>query len=144
MGSENSIVERLEDQINWYDSKSIKSQRCYKILKTVEIVAASCVPFAAGMGASPYATGGLGALVTVLEALEHLNQYHSNWISYRSTCEELKHEKYLWLGSAGPYKGVQDPSALLAERTEALTSREHAKWVSARAKSEEGHGPPPQ
>ncbi|HWX20688.1 MAG TPA: DUF4231 domain-containing protein [Candidatus Binatia bacterium] len=53
-----------------------------------------------------------------------------DWFTYRSTCEDLKHEKYLWLAKAGPYASVERPDALLAERIESLVSREHAKWVS--------------
>jgi hypothetical protein len=63
-----------------------------------------------------------------------LNQYQHNWITYRSTCEELRHEKYLWLSRAGPYVDAGDSTALLAERIEALISREHSRWVAERAK----------
>jgi DNA modification methylase len=57
------------------------------------------------------------------------DQYHANWISYRSS-EALKHEKYLYLGKAGPYAAAKDPHGLLAERIESLVSLEHAKWAS--------------
>jgi uncharacterized protein YdeI (BOF family) len=45
-------------------------------------------------------------------------QYHPNWITYRSTCEALKHEKYLYLAKAGPYAAVIDAHVFLAERIE--------------------------
>jgi hypothetical protein len=69
-------------------------------------------------------------VITVLEGMLHLNQYEQNWITYRSTCESLKHEKYVYLGKAGPYSGSADPHALLADRIESLVSQEHAKWAS--------------
>ena len=53
-----------------------------------------------------------------------------SWITYRSTCESLKHEKYVYLGKAGPYAGSADAHAVLADRIEALVSQEHAKWAS--------------
>ena len=62
---------------------------------------------------------------------QQLNQYQQNWITYRSTCEALKHEKYLYMAKAGPYAAASDSHALLAERIESLISQEHAKWVSA-------------
>jgi len=49
---------------------------------------------------------------------------------YRSTCEYLKHGKYLFLASAGPYRNAENPATLLAERIETLVSQEHAKWIS--------------
>jgi hypothetical protein len=58
-------------------------------------------------------------------------QYQQNWITYRSTCERLRHEKFLFAAGAGPYT-VARAEALLAERVESLVSQEHAAWVSQR------------
>jgi Protein of unknown function (DUF4231) len=122
-------MERLEDQIGWYDRKSNSNQRTFKWMKVVEILAAALVPLFAGFKL-PWFAGGSGALIAILEGLQQLNQYHFNWITYRSTCESLKHEKYLYLAKAGPYGGAVDPHTLLAERIESLVSQEHAKWAS--------------
>ena len=137
MTSSNQTVERLEDQITWYDNKSVVNQRWYKTLKVIEIIAAAMIPFAAGFEAPAVLIGGLGVCIVFLEGLQALNQYQQNWITYRSTCEELKHEKYLWLAKAGPYLKADTPDALFAERVESLISREHAKWVSAREQNEQ-------
>ena len=127
-----AILERLEDQIGWYDRKSIANQKAYKRVKLVEIAAAALIPLlsASGLPKVFWITGGLGALITVLEGMVHLGQYQQNWIAYRSTCESLKHEKYTYLGKAAPYAMASDPHALLAERIESLVSQEHAKWAS--------------
>jgi len=126
------IMARLEDQINWYDRKSSLNQRIFRRIKITEILAAALIPFVSvfRMQFVSYTTAGLGVLITVLEGMLHLNQYQQNWINYRSTCEELKHEKYVYLGNAGPYASVNDPHALLAERVESLVSQEHAQWAS--------------
>jgi Protein of unknown function (DUF4231) len=126
------VMERLEDQIGWYDQKSLVNQRYFKRIKTIEICSAALIPFLAALNL-PHAlwvTGGLGVVITVLEGMLQLNQYQQNWIAYRSTCESLKHEKYVYLGKASPYTNVADPHALLAERIESLVSQEHAKWAS--------------
>ena len=126
------ITERLEDQIAWYDRKSSSNQRIYKRIKITEIVAAAVIPFLPALPI-PYTTwidGALGVLITILEGSLHLNQYQQNWIAYRSTCESLKHEKYVYIANASPYAGVADPRALLAERVESLVAQEHAKWAS--------------
>lgn len=132
--TETPTLKRLEDQIAWYDGRSKYNQRMFKAMKIAEVVAGALVPLAAGMEAPPLVTGALGALIVVLETLQHLNQYHENWIRYRSTAEALKHEKYLYLASAGPY--VQgDSLKLLAERLEGLVSQEHARWVAGRERA---------
>lgn len=127
------IMDRLEDQIGWYDRKSMINQRYFKRIKIIEITAAALIPFLSAFRNIPqlaYVSGGLGVLITVLEGLLHLNQYQQNWITYRSTCEALKHEKYVYLAKAGPYSGSSNPYALLADRVESLVSQEHAKWAS--------------
>lgn len=123
---------RLEDQIAWYDAKSRHNQRWFKLLKVWQIVVAAAIPVAAAAEAPVWLMGGGGALIVVLEGFQQLQQYQQNWTTYRSTCERLKHEKYLFAARAGPYAAVARPDALLAERVEGLVSQEHAAWVSHR------------
>lgn len=47
----------------------------------------------------------------------------------------MKHEKYLWTAKAGPYS--VDSDRLLAERIEALISREHSLWVSTQEQAKQ-------
>ena len=92
------------------------------------------------MSAPLWLIGGGGALIVVLEGLQQLQQYQQNWTTYRSTCERLKHEKFLFLARAGPYAAAPDPEPLLAERVEGLVSQEHAAWVSHREEASERIG----
>lgn len=123
---------RVRDQIGWYDRKSRQNQRWFKRLKVTEIVTAAAIPFAASVSVPVAVVGGGGALIVVLESLQQLQQYQQNWITYRATCERLKHEQFLFLAEAGPYANAADPEALLAERVEGLVSQEHAAWASHR------------
>src|SRR3954470_10526576 len=132
--------ERLETQIAWYDRKAIKNHRWFKRLKVLQIVTAAAIPVAAAFGASTEAIGGAGALIVVLEGLQQLQQYQQHWATYRSTCERLKHEKYLFLARAGPYTMAPRPEALLAERVEGLVSQEHAAWVSQQQEASKRSG----
>jgi hypothetical protein len=134
------IIERLEDQISWYDLRSMSNMRWYKRLKISEIASAAVIPFlaASNIPRAEIATGALGVLVTVFEGMLQLNQFHENWIRYRSTCESLKHEKYIYLANAGPYANIEKPRALLAERVESLVSQEHAKWATVQQQDPQG------
>jgi hypothetical protein len=132
-GQDDAVTQaRLEDQISWYDSKSLRSQRLYKGIKVGQLTVAASIPVVAVLSAASWITAGIGSLVLVLEGIQQLGQYQQNWISYRSTCEALKHEKFLYFAQAGPYADSDRREALLAERVEGLVSQEHAKWVSAR------------
>jgi Protein of unknown function (DUF4231) len=127
---EDPTWERLEDQIRWYDRKSGQSQRRYKRLKLLELAVAAALPVVAGVGSPVWVTGGLAAVIVVLEGAQHLYQLQEHWITYRSTAEALKHERYLYLARAGPYVG-EDRHRQLAERIEGLVSQEHAKWTAS-------------
>jgi hypothetical protein len=136
------IFDRLESQIDWYDRKSRASRRMFKRIKIIEILSAAAIPFLAALS-FPYdklVTAGLGVLITVLEGLLHLNQYQQNWTTYRSTCEALKHEKYVYLANAGPYANAAAAHALLAERIESTVSQEHAQWSSIQQQAARAEG----
>ena len=137
---EDPIIARIEEQINWYDAKSGKCQKSYKRIKLVEIVAAALIPFLAALHLSdanshlPITTGTitalLGVLITILEGVLQLNQYQQTWVTYRATCEALKHEKFTYIAGAGVYASAANPHALLAERADTIGSQENTKWAS--------------
>ena len=131
--------ERLEDQIGWYDRNSSKAGLWYKLMKVLQLVAAAAIPVAAILNAPKAVPGVLGSLIVVLEGVQQLFRNHENWVTYRSTCEALKRERFLYLARAGPYAGLTLPQVLLAERVEALASQEHDKWVSNQ--TEQPHKP---
>jgi hypothetical protein len=131
--------DRVEDQINWYEANSTKNKNWFTSLKIVQLVCAAAVPVMASIHAAVWVTGGLGAVVVVVEGIQQLGQYQANWINYRSTVEALKHEKFLFLAGAGLYHAAGDPKRLLAERVETVISQENTKWSAgtrARAGSE--------
>ncbi len=131
MSEADPTMVRLDDQIDWYDRRSGTSQSMYKVIKLAQMMLAAAIPVLAGVRLDGHVLlGALGALVVILEGVQQLYQFQQNWTTYRSTCEALKHEKYLYLGNAGPYAAADDPHTVLAERVESLISEEHAKWVA--------------
>jgi hypothetical protein len=121
---------RLENQIGWYDRKSGQAQRAFTLLKLATLVLAAGLPVAVAASAPGWAVASMGALVAVIEGGQQLYKFQENWILYRSTCEALRHEQYLYLANAGPYADSGGRDALLAERIEGLVSQEHAKWAA--------------
>ncbi len=130
--TDNPTYARLEDQIQWYEQKSGFNHRRFVTIKGAQLLAAAAIPVIATIDSPAAVAAALGAAVVVLEGFQQLNQYQQNWSSFRSTAEALKHEKYLYLASAGPYRHSRRAVPLLADRIEGLISQEHAKWVSAR------------
>lgn len=121
---------RLEQQIKWYDSKSISAQYWYKKTEMAELICAVMIPFMANYNAN--FTALLGACVVLIAGSQQINQWSQNWTTYRSTCEALRHEKYSYLGKSGVYEGKtsQEAKNILTQRVESLISTEHSKWIS--------------
>jgi len=123
--------DRLEDQLGWYDRRSVAAQQAYKRIKLGQLVVGATVPLVAALQAPAAVTAVLAAVVVVAEGAQQLYQWQMNWVLYRATAEALKHEKFLYLAAAGPYS-TADRRRVLAERLEGLVSQEHARWTEAR------------
>ncbi len=122
---------RLENQLAWYGDKSVKNHRWSNLLKIIQTALALLIPMLNLLtGNVKWATAGAGALIVLLEAIQQLKQYSTLWVTYRSTAENLKHEKFLFLSAAGPYRGLSEAERLiqLAERVEERVSTENANW----------------
>lgn len=133
-----SGYERLEAQIDWYDRKSASNQRSYKLGRLFVLLAAASIPLLA-LNECTNVVAVLGALIAAAEGAQHLYQWQHNWITYRSTCEALRHEKYCYIERADPYDIEDDRQArkLLVERVESLISTEHSKWIASQDKAAE-------
>ena len=120
--------------MQWYDRKSIGNKRWYKFLRVTQLCLAASIPVIALAGAvwSKWVTAAFGGLIAVLEGVQQLNQFGPQWITYRSTAEKLRHEKFLFLAQSGHYRNtdVSDSLRLLAERVEENVSQEHARWTN--------------
>ncbi|AXF91113.1 DUF4231 domain-containing protein [Bacillus licheniformis] len=140
MTEEQYMEERLNNQIEWYDEKSLSHQNKYKRIKRAVIILAPLIPvlsifikydefwFAMIIGV-------LGSLITILEGLLSLGKHQENYIEYRRICETLKHEKYQYLTRTGVYAEA-DPFKLLVERIESIISQENLNWANMQNNSE--------
>jgi len=129
---EEYLRDRVDDQIDWYDKKSQANQKLYKWLRVIEIISAASIPFVAGyMDDSilwpKVIAGGLGLVVAIITAIVGLYNFQEHWVEYRTTCESLKHEKFLYLTKTEPYN-IEDPFPLFVKRIESLISTENTKW----------------
>lgn len=134
MDAEQYIKQRVDGQINWYDSKSQRSQLKFKILRIIEVVCAALIPLIAGFQLfgdwTTLAVSVLGVIIAICAALIGLGNYQENWVEYRTTCESLRHEKYLFSTKATPYDDAE-PFNLFVQRVEGLVSKENSTWSQA-------------
>lgn len=131
MDEKQYLAERVDNQINWYDKKSQAAQKRFKWFRLFEIVAAASIPIIAGFGGETipvtFIVALLGGCIAIVSAIISLNQYQEIWTEYRTTCETLQHEKFLYNARVEPYDG-KDSFKLFVQRVEALISKEHSAW----------------
>jgi hypothetical protein len=136
MNSDEYLKKRLQEQIDWYDAKSLASQKLFKRLRATEIVAAALIPFLSGIAISnpdfrlvgTVVVGILGMAVTIIAGFLSLGQYQEKWTEYRTTCEALVKEKVLFETGVEPYNG-EDAFPLLVQRVETQVSKENTNWA---------------
>ncbi len=137
MCPEEYLINRVDDQIDWYSKKSQRNQRWFKLIKIIELVAAALIPLIAGMNSEilydKWIVGILGVTVSVLAGITGINRFQENWISYRTTAESLKHEKFLFLTKSGPYTEEYSFENFV-QRIEGLISRENSTWAFSNKK----------
>lgn len=130
---ENYIQERLEDQIEWYDDKSTQCQKQFKRLKGTVIFLSASIPFFVGFISDlkffEEIVSFIGVVIVVIEGWLSLTKYHENWIEYRSICETLRHEKYMYLTKTGVYE-TEQTFKVLVERVESIISKENVNWAN--------------
>jgi len=123
---------RLEDQIDWYSQKSVKCQNYYKMAEGLQYCLALLLAplgyFVDSCIYVKYIIAVIGIIIAGLNFFESMNNYHENWISYRSTCEILKHEKMLFATKSGSYADSDTPFTDLVERVESIISSENIDW----------------
>ncbi|MFC1569790.1 DUF4231 domain-containing protein [bacterium] len=133
MNQEDYLRNRLDDQIQWYDKKSISSQKAYKRIRSMEIIFAALIPLLSVIsvyeGLIKIIIALLGTAIVIFAGINGMNKYQELWIGYRTTTETLKHHKYLFEAQCTPYN-KNDAFVRLVENVEAIISREHSNWSS--------------
>ncbi len=131
------IKNRLNNQIDWYDDKSMKAQQTYKCLKLIELILAALIPilsiFSQDLIHITWIIAVAGGTITVIEGWLNISKLHENWIEYRSICETLKHEKYMFLTKTGVYN-TDNNFGYLVERIESIISKVNVNWANLNKK----------
>ena len=132
MTEEEYIINRLDDQINWYAKKSSHNQKRFKTLRTIEVTLSLSLPIIIGYIPAfqilTLVASLLGAAVAFIATLLAIGKYHEIWVEYRMICEVLRQEKIAFTTRTGHY-ATENPFPILVERAESIMCQEHAKWM---------------
>ena len=138
------LKERYEDQINWYDKKSIWNQKLYRYFQWSIIILAAITPVLVAIKCETtrWLAVIIAALVAIGTSILKTFKYQENWINYRTTCETLRKEIHFYKARLGDYRDPEDREALFVERVESLISRENTMWLTTQRPKEEKKSSP--
>jgi hypothetical protein len=123
------LKDRYEDQIDWYDKKSIWNQKMYRRFQWAVVVLSAITPALVAIELTRWVAVFVSALVAIGTTALKTFKYQENWINYRTTCETLRKEIHFYTARVGDYKDVEDRENLFVERAESLISRENTMWL---------------
>lgn len=131
------IKNRLQPEIDWYETKSARNKKLYYGFRASTICLSGFLAFMAYFNNLPgWAIGLTATAIIMVEAFDAFLKPQENWINFRTTAETLKHEKEMFNVKAGAY-ATAPTEQMLAERCEMLISREHSIWqAQAKQKKE--------
>jgi len=134
MTSERYMKDRVQDQYDWYNAKSGWNQRWFKRLQMLQIISAAIIPFLSGMDMKdsswiPLVIGALGVIIAIISGANALWKFQENWTQYRTTAEQLQHERFLFETGVAPYDDDRSAFPFFVKRIEGLISKENSAWA---------------
>lgn len=144
MSIEKYINDRLDDQIKYYDLKSIEYKKKHENISLATIIISALIALVPAFidilpnckGIITFLSAFLAATITVLQAIDKLKKYNDLFYQFRMTCEKLKQEKELYLYQSGEYKRTDEMTneQLFVERCESIMATENGTWAQLNEK----------
>ncbi|MDE0011986.1 MAG: DUF4231 domain-containing protein [Candidatus Poribacteria bacterium] len=114
MDIETYLTERVDNQIEYFDSKAIRNQKIYKRLKGTAIFSnvfttltiALALTFISHLKFMGIAALILSTIVLATYQIEEFYNFGAKWEKFRLVAERIKSEKYLFLSSVGRYASI--------------------------------------
>jgi hypothetical protein len=124
---------RLEEQIAYYEKAASRAKQMHLRLQGGIIVLSVMVPVAVNRpqdwsGWPRFLVLIFALMLPAMTGLSSFRKYGETWLSYRTTAELLKNEKYLFLTGSGRYRDNPYAFQDLVEAVESLLSAEHTKF----------------
>ncbi len=151
----NYIINRLGDQLIWYDKKSSYFKRKWEKYRKIIICLSASIPFLIGLVGLNLSNsestneaidlvvklvvGSAGVIIAVLEGFNSLMKSQELYLDYRVTAEQLKQEFSYFLGKGGDYAGLDGEPAFskLVGNVEVLMANQNNRWAEVSRQKEQ-------
>lgn len=149
----NYLINRMGDQIKWYDKRSGDFKAKWEKNRRGVIVLSAAIPFLVGLiglelGGDSFnklfdlciktLVGLSGVSIAVLEGLNSLHKSQDLYVDYRATAEQLRQEFGFFLGKSGDYEGLAGEAsyAKLIANAEGIMIGQNNRWATLARKKE--------
>jgi hypothetical protein len=99
------VWQQLYAHFHWYSEAATTARVAYQGLKLLSLLLAAAVTVLAARSAAPLVTASAGTAIVVVEGIQQLFKYHTNWIRYRVVTETLREQALLYYARQKPYDG---------------------------------------
>lgn len=135
---EKYVSDRYQAEIDWYNKKAVQYKSYYTLFQVTLIILAAISPVLVGIQQNYSDNSYLKvitivstAIVAIITASIKTFKLQENWINYRTTCETLKKEIFLYRVGSNDYSSSGSPEKIFVERVESLISRENTLWLTS-------------
>jgi hypothetical protein len=132
------LWKEFDAQFQMYSQAATGTRRKYQVIKVAVLVISATVTVLAATRVSSALTAALAASVVVLEGVQQLFQFQTNWTTYRGTAEAMRQQAFLYVAQVGPYADTQTKRERLAEFMAKITAMEGASWATVMRRSPSG------
>jgi hypothetical protein len=130
--------EEWQKQQQYHSKKASQFKQRNQILQTITVLGSLIVPILLGVTDLPVIVPTIvSVVVAIATALENINKYGENWVSFRRTSELLKREHRMYMTRADVYANA-NAFEVFVQRVENIISEQNETFVAAnRASSQE-------
>ncbi|MEU4607120.1 DUF4231 domain-containing protein [Kribbella sp. NPDC023972] len=131
LGTDSPAEELIAIRFRWYRTQANRSRIYYRLLGTVQLIAALVIAISVAIGAPTWLAPALGGVIALAEGIRTLFGFKDSYPMYTRTAEQLRNEAWLYAQRAGRYADAEDPVRLLAERVVEISQAETTDWEAA-------------
>ncbi len=130
------VKNRYEDQLQWYDQKSITCKRNHDVLQTIIIFCSSLTPVLILILEPDWKILAVftSMIVAISTGLIATFKIREKWINYRITAESMRKEYSHYKTDTEKYSVAQDKQKLFVESIEFLLAGEVTNWQNIQKK----------
>ena len=131
LGKDSPAEQLISVRFRWYFRQAKRARIAYRLLGTVQLVAALVIAISVAISAPTWLAPALGGVIALAEGIRTLFGFKDSYPTYTRTAQELRNEAWLYSQKAGRYAKAGEPVKLLAERVVEISYSETQDWEAA-------------